>query len=111
MELTEQAGLAAPEFESSGGEVVVRFRPTRSIAPTRVAHNLSPLQRELMQVLEQVGPASLAVIMDGLTTPTPRRTVQDNLRILRLFDLVDTFGKGSGARWMLKPVQPWTSVL
>lgn len=111
MELTEQAGLTAPEFESGGGEVVVRFHPTRYIAPTRVAHDLSPLQRELMQVLEQVGPAPLSVIMAQLAAPTPRRTVQDNLRILRLFDLVDTSGKGSGARWMLKGVQLWPAAL
>lgn len=105
MELTEQAGQAAPEFVSDGGEVVVRFRPTRYVAPTRVAHDLSSLQRELMQTLEQVGPAPLGVIMGRLATATPRRTVQDNLQILRLFDLVDTSGKGSGARWMLKGVR------
>src|SRR5207237_1365963 len=36
IELSRQAGLAAPEFEVAGGEVVVRFRPTGYVSPTRI---------------------------------------------------------------------------
>lgn len=42
-ELTEQAGLAAPDFEERGGEVVVRFFPTSYVAPRRVDHRLDEL--------------------------------------------------------------------
>lgn len=105
-ELTEQAGLVSPEFECSGGEVVVRFRPTRYVPPTRVGHDLGPLQRELLEVLARTGPASLKQVMGNLLSDTPERTVQDNLQMLRRLGLVDAAGKGRGARWMLKGIRP-----
>jgi ATP-dependent DNA helicase RecG len=101
-ELTEQAGLAPPEFESSAGEVMVRFRPTRYVPPSRVTHDLTPLQRELLDVLAQIGSSQLKQIMASLGSETPARTVQDNLQVLRRFGLVDTTGVGRGAYWRLK---------
>lgn len=101
-ELTHEAGLAPPEFESRAGEVVVRFRPTRYVPPTRIGHALSPLQRELLAVLAQIGPASLKQIGERLDVTTPRRTVQDNLRFLRQLDLVNSVGHGVSSRWNLK---------
>lgn len=105
MELTAQAGLAPPEFESSGGEVLVRFRPTQYVPPTRVSHNLTPLQRDLLEILSRTGPVSLKQIMGRLVVPTPERTVQDNLQLLRRLDLVDVVGARRMARWMLKGTQ------
>lgn len=105
-ELTEQAGLAPPEFESGGGEVLVRFRPTGYVPPTRVGHNLSQLQRELLETLAQIGPASLGQVRGRLASETPERTVQDNLQLLRRLGLIDSVGQGRGARWMLKGIQP-----
>lgn len=104
-ELTEQAGLPPPEFECRAGEVIVRFRPTRHVPLTPVDHDLSPLQRELLEVLAQVGPASLKQIRSGLPSGTPERTVQDNLQLLRRLGLVDATGQGRGARWTLKSVR------
>jgi ATP-dependent DNA helicase RecG len=104
-ELTEQAGLAAPEFECTAGEVWVRFRPTRYVPPSRVGHDLSPLQRQLLEVLAATGSAALGEIMQRLPAGTSRRTVQDNLRFLHNLGLVDVAGKGRWARWMLKGIQ------
>ena len=101
-ELTEQAGLAPPEFESSVGEVLVRFRTTRYVPPTRIAHDLSPLQREVLEVLARTGPASLKQIRGDLSKDIPRRTVQDNLQMLRTLGLVDVSGLATAARWALK---------
>lgn len=101
-ELTQQAGLATPEFELTGGEVLVRFRPSRYVPPTRVGRDLSELQRELLTVLSQTGPASLQLIMDNLSGKKPKRTVQDNLKSLKTLDLVESYGHGAGARWKLK---------
>ena len=103
-ELTDQAGLAPPEFEADGGEVLVRFRPTRYVPPTRVSHDLSGLQREILEILAQTGPVPLKQIRGHLRSETPERTVQDNLKLLRDFELVDLVGFGRGARWMLKGV-------
>jgi ATP-dependent DNA helicase RecG len=102
IELTEQAGLAAPEFESTPYEVTVRFRPTRYVAPTRIGHDFSPLQRILLETLAQHGTASLKQIREHLDPTIPERTVQDNLRMLRVLGLVGASGMGRGARWSLR---------
>jgi ATP-dependent DNA helicase RecG len=101
-ELTEQAGLAPPEFECSAGEVTVRFRPTRYVAPTRVGHDLSPLQRDLLEALSITGAAPLAGLRPMLRVPAADRTIRENLSFLRRLGLVASTGHGAGARWMLK---------
>lgn len=101
-ELTREAGLAEPEFESNSGQVLVRFRPTRYSPPMRVGHDLSPLQRELLDILAQRGATSLREIRATLAMEAARRTVQDNLVILRHLNLVETTGSGWSARWRLK---------
>ena len=100
-EATEEAGLPPPEFEERGGEVVVRFRPTRYVPPSRTTHDLSPLQRELLNVLGNEGPMALSDILDRLDTDAAKRTVQDNLSTLRDLDMVLLRGHGRGARWAL----------
>lgn len=103
-ELTARAGLAPPEIECAAGEVVVRFRPTRYLPPTRIGHDLSSLQRQVLQLLSQAGPCSLPQILQHLPPDTSRRTVQDNLKLLLNLDLVDTTGKNRWTRWKLKGI-------
>ena len=98
-ELTEAAGLTAPEIESSGGEVVVRFRPLRRGPGSDGGPELSELQRELFGIVMQRGPASLKKIAAALKSPVPRRTLQDNLKVLQNQGLVVVEGRGRGARW------------
>ena len=105
IELTRQAGLATPEFEGTRHDVTVRFRPTGYIAPTRVSRDLSMLQREVLEVLNRIGPAPLGRIRTSLSQETPERTLQDNLQMLRRFELVDVAGTRRAARWMLKDIQ------
>lgn len=93
-ELTERAGLVPPEFEATGTNVLVRFRPIRYVAPTRVNHDLSPLQREILGVLAEPGRLSLGEISTKLPKRTALRTVQDNLKALRLLHLVESRGRG-----------------
>jgi hypothetical protein len=51
VELTKQAWLVLPEFESHAGEVIVRFRPLRYATPLRIGHTLGELQRQLLHAL------------------------------------------------------------
>ena len=102
IELTERAGLAAPEWEATPYDVTVRFRPTRYVPPTRVGHDLTPLQRDVLDVLARLGPSPLGRIMTELATDVPMRTVQDNLQMLRRLNLIDVSGSKRGARWELK---------
>lgn len=100
-ELTEEAGLAPPEFEMNAGELVVRFQPTQYIAPLRVGHDLSSLQRELLQTLSDVGPAMLKDLRAVIQSRAADRTIQENLAFLRHLGLIEASGRGRGARWML----------
>lgn len=105
-EAAEEAGLPAPEFEERGGEVVVRFRPTRYVAPSRTTHDLSPLQRELLSVLGNEGSMALSEIMECLEIDAAKRTVQKDLSTLRDLKMLELQGHGRGARWVLKAEPP-----
>jgi hypothetical protein len=61
---------------------------------------LSELQRDLLGVLTQRGPASLQEIATALRSPVRRRTLQDNLKVLQDHGLVIVDGRGRGARWI-----------
>ncbi|HEX8670983.1 MAG TPA: ATP-binding protein, partial [Longimicrobium sp.] len=96
IDLTEQAGLVAPEFEVRGGEVVVRFYPQGYVPPSRVSRNLTPLQQELLAVLAAIGPISLSSLRSNLAAPVPESTAKDNLQLLRQLGpgSADWLGKG-----------------
>ena len=100
-ELNRAAGLQPPEFEAGRGEVTVRFWPTRIAGSTQSDRDLSPLQRELLAILAETGPAPLSQISERLRTLTPRRTIQDNLALLRRLALVESEGQRRGTRWAL----------
>lgn len=101
-ELNEQAGLVPPEFEERSGAVVVRFLPTRYVAPSRTTHDLSPLQQELLTVLGNRGPMALSEIIATANIDVTERTVQRNLNTLRDLSMVRLEGHGRGARWMIR---------
>jgi len=102
IEWTEQAGLPPPEFEASANDMLVRFRPTAYVAPQRVSHNLSSLQRDLLQVLARTGPIALRQILAELSLSNSKRTIQDNLQALRSLELVELKGSGWASKWQLK---------
>jgi ATP-dependent DNA helicase RecG len=101
IQLTEQAGLVSPEFEVRGGEVVVRFFPTGYVPPSRVAHELTTLQREILEVLAGLGAVPSTEVRKHLQVKLPETTVLDNLRTLQHLGLVDKVGKTKGTRWRL----------
>lgn len=98
-ELNHRAGLAPPEIEAGADEVIVRFRPTGYVPPLRVGRDLSELQRQILQVLAALGPSLLPEILHRLPVGTPRRTVQDNLKILRTLGLVQSSGSNRWTYW------------
>lgn len=104
-ELTKQAGLALPEFECQAGEVIVRFRPTRYVAPLRIGHDLSELQRQLLEALSVLGSASLAELVERTEISAAERTIQENLAVLRLLGQIVLTGRGRSARWQLTTAQ------
>ncbi len=103
-ELTRRAGLVAPEIEAGVGEVIVRFRPTRYVAPSRVDHNLTPLQRQILEALADGGPMAISDIIARLPPNTARRTVQENLKLLAQLGQIESSGQRRWTRWKLKGV-------
>lgn len=103
-ELMEKAGLAMPDFEEQPGAVVVRFRPAHYTPPSRVTHDLSELQQDLLRVLADSG-MSRALIQRKLSVKAATSTVQRDLGILRTLGLIELRGRGRGAYWMLKSRQ------
>ena len=100
-ELTEKAGLAAPEFEEQTGAVIVRFRSTHYTPPSRVTHDLSGLQQDLLRILAGAS-MSRALIQRNLRVKATTRTIQRELGILRELGLVELHGGGRGAYWVRK---------
>lgn len=101
VELTEEAGLTSPEFEVRGGEVVVRFFPIRYVPPSRVHHELTPLQREILAVLAELDAVPSPQVREALTHTASETAVRDNLRILQHLGLVEKLGRTRGALWRL----------
>lgn len=101
-ELTQEAGLAPPEFEERGGEFVVRFFPTRYVAPRRIDHQLDEVEQEVLQTVAERGPARLGQIHEALRSDIKRRTLQTTLQNLRSLDLVKLTGHGRGAYWRIE---------
>ncbi|MCX5787385.1 MAG: hypothetical protein NTX64_02585 [Elusimicrobia bacterium] len=101
-EMTERAGLPRPEIEEVAGAVVVRFRATRYLPPTRIGHDLTDRQREVLNVLASAGTLRLGEIVPLLRLGATARALREDLYLLRRFGLVDFTGRTSGARWHLK---------
>lgn len=101
VELCVEAGHPEPEFEERGGEVIVRFIPAAYIPPHRVSHDLTDRQRRVLHILSDGEKWKFGEIVKRFDPPLPASTLRDDLKLLRSLGLVDTGGRGPGARWWL----------
>ena len=100
-ELTQRAGLVRPEFHQRGGEVVVRFFPRGYVPPTRVSHELTELQRELLALISELGPSSSVTLQGKMTAPISNRYVLQNLSQLQAMGLIEKTGAARATVWRL----------
>ncbi|MHB8576027.1 MAG: ATP-binding protein, partial [Dehalococcoidia bacterium] len=101
-ELTQQAGLPRPDIEEMPGAMLIRFRPSRYIAPLRVGHDLTPRQQEILRELGSERRLALRELGQRLSEPIPASTLRDDLLFLKRLGLIDNAGWGRGASWFLK---------
>lgn len=101
VELCVEAGHPEPEFLEEGGAVAVRFLPSGYIAPHSVKHDLTSRQREILHTLAGGEELPLRTILDALSDPPSKRTMQQELLLLRNLGLVEPIGRGRGARYRL----------
>lgn len=109
-ELTQRAGLIPPEFQERSGELVVRFFPGAYVPPTRVSHELTELQRELLSVLADVGPTSSRLLQSRISQQISYPYLLKVLNQLLSFGLVEKAGVTRGATWRLVGVTAKHSV-
>jgi ATP-dependent DNA helicase RecG len=102
IELNQSAGIPAPEFIATRHSFTVVFRPTMYQAPTRVETDLSLLQQEILNTLAKAGPLSLRHLFDLQPDHPTRRTVQNNLQMLKSLGLVNYSGRTTSAVWSLR---------
>jgi ATP-dependent DNA helicase RecG len=98
-ELTEKAGLPRPEIEEAGGCLVVRFFPDRYVPPRQVAHDISPRQQRILQLLSKHSYLAVREIATHLKTES--RPIRDDLALMKHLGLVENAGHGRGAYWFL----------
>ncbi len=99
--LNEEGEGETIEFESQSGDLVVRFFPTGYVPPSRISHDLSDLQKELLHALSRADGMALSLIEANLTVRAAQRTIQENLNVLRTLGLIRLDGHGRGALWRL----------
>jgi ATP-dependent DNA helicase RecG len=102
-ELAEVAGLPQPEIEEIAGAVVVRFRLSRQIPPSRAGQELTDRQRVILAALAAAPSLSMGQLLQRLGNQYPERTVQQDLALLKQLGRVELGGFGRGARWRIKP--------
>jgi ATP-dependent DNA helicase RecG len=100
-ELTQRAGLVPPEFQERAGELVVRFFPGAYVPPTRVSHELTELQRELLGLLSELGPSSSVVLQGRMSHPISNTYILRNLNQLQEMALIEKAGSARSTTWRL----------
>ena len=101
VELTNAAGLPAPEIVEDIGAVTVRFRPASLAEIGKDQHDVNPFQREILDILALRGALSVSEILNQLRNPQSRSTVARALSLLRQLKLVELIGRGRTAMWKL----------
>jgi ATP-dependent DNA helicase RecG len=100
-ELAHRAGLVPPEFHERVGEVVVRFFAGAYVPPTRVSHELTELQRDLLRVLAELGPSASGTLQEKLSQTVSYQYLLKLLNQLLSLGLVEKTGVTRGATWRL----------
>jgi ATP-dependent DNA helicase RecG len=101
-ELAAQAGLPRPDIEEAGGAVTVRFRPSWYVPPQRVARDLTPRQRAVLEQLARNSRGTaLRELVAALAGQATGAELKSDLDLLRRLGLVYTLGYARGARWLL----------
>ena len=102
-ELATSAGLPRPQIEDAGGCVTVRFRPSWYTPPQRIEGNLSGRQQRILGLIGgNLEGVAFGAIRAQLPDATGRQVRRD-IDVLKALRLIESIGRGRGARWLLAP--------
>lgn len=101
-------GTPEPEFEeySGGFSIVFKFKEPMHTG-TKKDHEylfdqLTPRQKEIIYILKNVDTMTASEIMKQLQDPPAKRTLRDDLSILKNCGIIDFSGRAKTAIWFLK---------
>lgn len=103
IQLCAEANIIEPQFEEySGGFSVIFYFPDflqiHAIAPAPTSLNLTNRQKEVLKLLEKGDHLSLSEIVQALHDPPSKETVGDDLTVMKNKGLIQSEGKGRGAK-------------
>jgi ATP-dependent DNA helicase RecG len=102
VELCVAAGRPEPEFLEQGGSVGVRFLPSGYSPPHRIAYDLTPRQREILEILSRSASLTLGRVRAQLSDAPSERTLRREMDDLRHLGLVRSTGRTRGVVWALR---------
>jgi ATP-dependent DNA helicase RecG len=106
-ELAASAGLPTPEIEDARGCVTVRFRPSRYLPPSRVAHDLNDRQQRILALIGRASQGiALRELKRALPLPVEERQLREDLAFLKGLELIEPQGHGRGSYWVLRREAP-----
>ncbi len=101
VELCVQAGHPEPQFEESAGSVTVSFFVAGYTPPHRIERDLTERQRRILHFLANGDRLAASAIKASVDATMPDRTLRAELKLMRDLGLIETSGRGPGAKWWL----------
>ena len=99
-EIAAASDLPPPEIEDAGGCVTVRFRPRHYVPPGRIHREITERQQAILRALNEASDGlPLREIAAKFANEATNRQVRWDLDVLKVLELVDSSGRGRGARW------------
>jgi ATP-dependent DNA helicase RecG len=104
-----KAGHPEPEFVEKANGVCVILKSKQSIGPPKL-YDLSKLpegvrlsvrQKEILDIIQHAGKATLQEIVNQLAHTVTQRTIQRDLSVLKNFDLISMKGQRKSAVWKI----------
>jgi ATP-dependent DNA helicase RecG len=102
VELCVAAGRPEPEFLEQGGSVGVRFLPSGYSPPHRIAYDLTPRQREILEILSHTRGSTSPELRAKMADPPSDRSMLRELGELRRLGLVRSNGRTRAMLWSLR---------
>jgi ATP-dependent DNA helicase RecG len=99
--ICRSGGYPEPELFEQAGAVYVRFPAGTYVPPTRVSHDLTERQRNILNLLGDGRKWRFQDLYARIENPPSDRTIRQDLILLRELGLVAGEGRGAGARWWL----------
>lgn len=102
LKLSEEFDLPEPQFEERGNIFVAIFSHQTAVKTIEITSSLSHRQEKILELLVSREPCSTSDILSDLGENITVRTLRNDLKQLRMLNLLDVRGKGKNTLYMRK---------